>query len=230
MCRKVSLLSPYISIHKFDIIYLSKTYLNSETSSDDDNLKIPGYDTVRDDHPSNTKRGGVCVYYKNTLPFKLINIKYLQECISLKIRIEGKCCKLICLYRSPSQTNNKFESFLKNFQLTLNEINQENPIMISVGDDFNAKSNNWCENDTTSHESSIIDTVMSNFGLHQLIQEPTHIPNSSFSCIDLIFISQINLVIESGVHSSLHPNCHHRVVFAKFHLSILYPPPYERAL
>ena len=36
--------------------------------------------------------------------------------------------------------------------------------------------------------------------------------------------------MESGVHSSLHPNCHHQVVFAKFNLFILYPPPYEKTV
>ena len=36
--------------------------------------------------------------------------------------------------------------------------------------------------------------------------------------------------MESGVHISLRPNCHYKVVFAKFNLSILYPPPYERTL
>ena len=36
--------------------------------------------------------------------------------------------------------------------------------------------------------------------------------------------------MESGVHSSLHPNCQHQVVFAKFNLSTLYPPPYERTV
>ena len=39
-----------------------------------------------------------------------------------------------------------------------------------------------------------------------------------------------NLVMESGVQSSLHPNCHHQLVFAKFSLSIYYPPPYERTV
>ena len=91
--------------------------------------------------------------------------------------------------------------------------------------DFNTKSTNWCKNDITSHEGSMINAVMSNYGLQQLIQELTHIFNSSPSCIDLIFTSQPNLVMESGVHSSLHPNCHHQVVFAKFNLSILYSPP-----
>ena len=61
-----------------------------------------------------------------------------------------------------------------------------------------------------------------------MINEPTHILGSSSSCIDLVFTSQPNLVIESGVHSSLHPNCHHQIVFAKFNLQIFYPPPYTR--
>ena len=63
MYKKVSLLSAFISVHKLDIICLSETYLNSETSPDDDNLEIPGYNIIRKDHPSNTKRGRVCVYY-----------------------------------------------------------------------------------------------------------------------------------------------------------------------
>ena len=90
--------------------------------------------------------------------------------------------------------------------LTLDKIHEDNPFIISVFGDFNAKSNNWCKNDITSHEGSMIDAVTSNYGLHQLIQEPTHILNSSSSCIDLIFTSQPNLVLESAVHSSLHPS------------------------
>ena len=82
MFTKVSLLSAYSSVHKFDIICLSETYLNSETPSDDENLKIGRYNLVREDHPSNSKRGGVCVYYKSSLPFKVINVKYLQKSIS----------------------------------------------------------------------------------------------------------------------------------------------------
>ena len=230
MYKKVSLLSAFISVHKLYIICLSETYLNSKTSSDDQNLEIPGDNIIRKDHPSNTKRVGVCIYCKNTLPFKIINIKYLQECISFEIRIGRKCCKFICLYRSPSQTNDEFESFLKMFELTLDKIHHGNPFMVSVLGDFNAKSNDWCKNDITSHEGPMIDAVTSNYGLHQLIQEPTHILNSSSSCIDLIFTFQPNLVMESGVYSSLRPSCHRQIIFAKFNLSILYPPPYERTI
>ena len=34
--------------------------------------------------------------------------------------------------------------------------------------------------------------------------------------------------MESGVHFSLHANCHHHITFAKLNLKIDYPSPYER--
>ena len=34
--------------------------------------------------------------------------------------------------------------------------------------------------------------------------------------------------MESGVHSSLHENCHHQITYAKFNLKIYYPPPHKR--
>ena len=64
--------------------------------------------------------------------------------------------------------------------------------------------------------------------MHPLIDEPTHLLQNYFSCTGLIFTSQPNIVIESGVHPSFHPNCHHQIIFAKFNLKIYYPPPYLR--
>ena len=60
---KIFLLKAYVAIHKFDIICLLETYLDSSIPANNDNLHIDGYNLVRSDHPSNTKRGGVCIYY-----------------------------------------------------------------------------------------------------------------------------------------------------------------------
>ena len=38
------------------------------------------------------------------------------------------------------------------------------------------------------------------------------------------------MVIDSGVHASLHSNCHHQMIYAKFYLKIFYPPPYEKTV
>ena len=43
-------------------------------------------------------------------------------------------------------------------------------------------------------------------------------------------MSQPNLVMNSGVHSSLHPNYHHQIMHAKFKLKIFYPPSYEKVV
>ena len=100
--------------------------------------------------------------------------------------------------------------------------------MTVVVGDFNAKSNNWRQADTFSLKGCKINTKASSYGLNQLIQEPVLILNWLSSSIDLIFTSQPNLVMESGIHSSLHSNCQHQIAFAKFNLSIFYP--YERTV
>ena len=62
---KVFLFKAYIAIHKFDIICISETYLDSSPPFDDNNLEISGYNLVHSDHLSNNKKSGVCIYYKS---------------------------------------------------------------------------------------------------------------------------------------------------------------------
>ena len=106
---------------------------------------------------------------------------------------------------------------MKNFELTLDKILENNPVMTVSQGDFNVKSNYWCKADITFVEGS------------KVILQPVTMASLS-SCIDLIFISQPNLAMESGILLLLYSNCHHHIVFAKFNLSIFYPPPYERTV
>ena len=104
----------------------------------------------------------------------------------------------------------------------------QNPHFILVTGDFNVRSFSWWKNDLTTSEGNQVDAITSSYGLSQLICEPTHIlPNWSL-CIDLIFINQNNFLMDSVAHASLHPNCHHQIVYAKLNLKIEYPSLYER--
>ena len=172
---KVSLLKDYITAHKMDIICLSETYLDSSIQSDNDNLEIPGYNLVRSDYPSNNKRGGVCIYYKASLPLRVIDICFLQECIIFEVMIGDKQCNFVALYRSPSQDQDEFDSFSKNLEITLDKLALNNPFMLVVIGDLNAKSKNWFLLDRTTYEGNIIEIITSHFGLHQLIHDPMHI-------------------------------------------------------
>ena len=107
--------------------------------------------------------------------------------------------------------------------MNLDDSFNSNPFLTTVIGDFNAKSNKWSEGDRSTIEESKIDFLTSQFGLSQIIKEPTHILENSSSCIDLIFTTQPNMVLESGVHHSLHQNCHHhQIIFAKFNLAIFH--------
>ena len=102
-------------------------------------------------------------------------------------------------------------------------LGQRYPFLTVAIGDFSAKLKNWCSKGSTNFEGITIEQMTSQFGLSQISKEATHILESSSSCIDLIFTAQLNVVVESDVHPSLHLNCHHQIVFEKFNLQIFYP-------
>ena len=63
-----SLLQAYITQHNDDIICLLETFLDSSTQSGDNKIKVYGYNLKRPNHPSNSKKDGVCIYYKEHIP------------------------------------------------------------------------------------------------------------------------------------------------------------------
>ena len=217
-------------MRNFGIICLSETYLTSTTGINDEKLKIPGYSLYYVNHPSNVKRGGVCIYYKTMLPLKFLSTNFPQECINFEVSIGSKNCRFIHLYRTLSQSQDEFHDFLTNLERNLDDSFNSNPFRTTVIDDFNAKSSKWSEGDRSNIEGSKIDFLTSQFGLPQIIKEPTQILENSSYCIDLIFSTQPNMVLESGVHHLLHQNCHHQMIFAKSNFKMYYPPPYERTI
>ena len=62
---KLSQLQAYISTYRHDFMCLSETYLDS--SSPSNIIDTEGCKLVLSDHPDNIKRGGVCIYYKESL-------------------------------------------------------------------------------------------------------------------------------------------------------------------
>ena len=164
---------------------------------------------MRSEHPLNSKRERVCIYYKSYLPLQIISVNYLPECVNFEIMIGNKICNFITLYRSLSQSQDDLQAFIKNLEMNLETLAQRNPFLMVVIGDFNAKSKHWYSQDSTNFEGVTTENVTSQFGLSQVLKEATHILESSSSCIDLIFTIQRNLVVDYGVHPSLHQNCHH---------------------
>ena len=127
------------------------------------------------------------------------------------------------IYHSPSQNNCEFDLFLPNFGKLLSDISKREPSLSVITGDFNAGSSSWWPEDINSTVGSKLFSLFSSNGFRQVINELTHIQTSSSSCIDLIFTDQLKISVNSGVHVSLHPNCHHQIVHSSFNLNIYYP-------
>ena len=175
------------------------------------------------DCPSNHKLGGVCIYHKDFLPIKVNKVSYFKECSVSVIR---KQCNITLSYRSTSQSSKEFHNFLANFELLLDSIANRNLFVSVIIRDFNARLKTWWSSDKTTYKGK----TTSQYGFRRVISDATLVLESSPSCICLIFTSQPNLVMNSGVYSSLHPNCHPQILHEKFNLKIFYPPRHQRVI
>ena len=226
---RVSQIEAYNSVYNYDLIGTVETHLDDTVEVR--NLDLTGYTFMKSNHPDNVKRGGVGLYVKDSFPAKSRqDLASLPECIVCEVQLDKKKYFFAILYRSPSQSQAEFQDFMNNFELMLSRMSSENPYCVIITGDFNCRATNWWENDIENDEGKLFEPLTADLGLHQLINEPTHLIGNSRSCIDIILTDQPNLFLESGVHPSLHENCHHQIIFGKLSAKKLSPPPYKRRI
>ena len=123
----------------------------------------------------------------------------MQECKIFEVKIGNKFCKIVSLYRLPNKSQGELV-------LTLDKIVETNSFLVIAQENLNVKLRQWYKNDKTRTEGSKIANLTSG----------------------LLITPQLNLVMESGIRSSLNSNCHHQIIYARFILKVYYLPPYER--
>ena len=170
------------------------------------------------------KRSGICIYYKESLPVRVISLPYLKEALLLEINDNDQKMIVPVIYRSPSQNNREFDSLLLYFEQLLSNISTRKPTVSIITGDFNARSSSRSPDDINNSEGTNLFSLTSSNGFYQLINEPIHV-----QCNDLLF-DQPKLSVNSGVHASLYPNCRHQIVYTSFNLNISYFPPCQRLI
>ena len=153
-------------IHYF--ICISETYFDSSVLEGVTNIQLTGGNLVRADHPSNTKWGGVCIIYKETLGIRIANSLSFTACILLEVSVKNSKAYIAVVCRSPSQKNIRFENFILNFEGILSVKRHH------LGN-FNVRSPVWWTKDKTAIDSTQLEVLTTMQDFHQLISQSTHI-------------------------------------------------------
>ena len=232
---KLSAIEGIDSIYKFDIFGICESYLTP--TIENSQIRVEGFspEPFRSDSPSSSSRpkGGVCLYYKDHVPIKRrLDLEFLDECIVCEIEVKNKKFFYVLAYRSPNQTPDAFSTFLAKLQLMIDKINLENPFSIILTGDTNCRSPLfWDEESFESIEGKALSNLTLINGLEQIINLPTHFPRPGVAtCIDHIFTTQSNVIVDSGVIPSPDPCCKHSIVFGKINMGLPTPPPYKRTI
>ena len=176
------------SKNDFQIIDISETRLkkNQETTT---NIQLENFNIEHE--PTEAVNGGVLLYIKKTVSYKLIPdlmIYKKRDLESVFIEIIQKNSKNMivgCIYRHPRMQHNEFnEKYLKPFSEKLVSENKE---VILLGD-FNI---DLLKCDSNKNVSDFLDIIYST-NLVPNITSPTRLTSRSQTLIDNIFSSIIN--------------------------------------
>ena len=170
-------------------------------------LKIP-YKVITSMHVTIlvVKKGGVGIFYKDTLPIVIRSDMSFDECIVAELRFGRKKEFFTVLYRNPTHKADspEFLNFVKNFRDLYSKIVSEKQDILIFTGEFSAHSVQWWPEGNSNNEGTQLNILVSELGFTQLISEPSPfrvLCQPSF--IDLLICDQPNIVIDSGVRSSL---------------------------
>lgn len=212
----------FTELKEFDILAFSETWLNDSVSSED-LLLLSFHKPERKDRTFDS-HGGVMLYVKSNLHYKRRYDLELNrvENIWIELRLENNKRVLIGLfYRAPNSNtlyNNDIEDSISLAVDT--DIND-----IIVTGDFNYDAFN------TNTNRKIL-SICQQFNMEQIIEESTHFTESSQSLIDLIFVSNKNTIIKSGVgeHILDQEQRYHVPVFCLFKFRKPKQPCFQRTI
>ena len=160
---------------------------------------------MRREYPSNTKRAGVCMFYKDYRPaLRRYDLRAFTKGNVTKIKL-GK----------NQQISIPYLNYCRNIHVTLSNIDDTSPFCLILVGDFNARCRNWWAGDANSNAGKELDFLTSTAGYAQLTNKPTHSFSCGSSCIDLIFCNKPQIACECRIYHSLFQTCHHNLILAK---------------
>ena len=97
----------------------------------------------------------------------------------------------------------------------MNRTDSLNPPISIIAGDFNWKRSKLYSFDAKDNIVKELNTITSTAGYNRRIHKPTHFTNHSSSCIDLIFTSDPNIIVNSDIEKSLCSSYHHDILYGR---------------
>jgi exonuclease III len=175
----------------FDVILLCETFLN------DSNAKLydlPGYNFEYKNRQK-LKKGGVCIYIRKTLNYKLLtDLSLFEEGEFESIFVELSSSEPIIvgeIYRVPD--TNQILS-LERYETILNKIEQTR-LRAIIGTDQNF---DYLKIDSNKVTSDLLDLYIYN-NMLPMITKPTRVAQTTATLIDNIYVNNNSNCVQSGI-------------------------------
>ncbi|KAK9693374.1 Endonuclease-reverse transcriptase [Popillia japonica] len=168
------------------ICCLCETWLTDSIT--DDQIHIDSYTLLRNDR--GCRGGGVAIYIKSCLGHKSLNVIGNIEQLWISFTLNRQSYVFGVVYKPP-QCN--YNYFINELETSLSLAVPESDVVVLAGD-FNIDLNN-CD---SLASLALIDAVIA-FDMVQVIDCPTRITPSTCTLIDLVFVSDRDLILNSAV-------------------------------
>ena len=177
---------------KIDVLAINETKIDS--SVNDNEIHLPGFEVVRKDCSVNGRSGGgVCMYLRNNINYQIRDdlCDDQLECIVIEIiRPHSRPFFVSTWYKPPNSAQDVF----RQFESLVDKVDSEQKDFYLLGD-LNCNMLDGSNN----HKSSTLTNILDIYGLSQLISEPTRITPTSRTLIDLCITSSPEKISNSGV-------------------------------
>ena len=172
----------------FNIVCLSETWSTDKAFQENSNFRLFNYDSIHSERKTNKRGGGVLIFIKSNLTYKVRNDLSSSDCdreiLTIEVtNSETKNFIISCCYKPPGgNTQNFNESLNQIFQYA----NKENKGFFVLGD-FNKSCLDYENNVEVKR---FYDNVFQN-GAIPLITKPTRVTTRTATLIDNIFTNNI---------------------------------------
>nr|CAI5843458.1 unnamed protein product [Callosobruchus analis] len=193
-----------IDRYQFDVLGITETWLDNRTK--DGNIQLVGYTFLRLDRGNGRRGGGIGVFFRSTLCVNVMeeysNVTDWIEQMWLQIRIGNIEYGCGFVYRPPGHHVNTALEGLERCLLWMLPKSKEIILMGNLNIDLMKHTS----------RSQLLEDVLVSFNLCQLVKKPSRIAKTTASLLDIICVSNIELIVGDVIHIDMHQITDHQLL------------------